>query len=102
MNTPSSFDAALLAGLDDLLSELRHARHQGELGRLALLAYCDLRSWARQAGEVDVAHRSSAIFTQHPHTSTDDFLAQVDDLIGDLVTMRCHYATAADTACSTL
>lgn len=99
MNTPSSFEATLLAGLDDLLAELREARHRDELGRLALLAYCDVRSWARQAGATEMAHRSSAIFTEHPHTSREDFLQQVDTLIDDLAAMRGQPVTS-ELACS--
>jgi hypothetical protein len=70
--------------LDDLLSELRNARRHDKLGRLALLAYCDVRSWARQAGEIGVANQSMAIFTNHPHAKKEAFLEQVDALIAEL------------------
>ena len=75
-------------GLDDLLADLQHARRCDELGRLALLAYCDVRCWARQAGELDVAEHSTAIFTEHPHASKADFLERVDHLISELQQAR--------------
>lgn len=85
---------SLQVGLDDLLSELQDARHYGELGRLALLAYCDVRSWARQAGEIGVAHHSTAIFTDHKHASKEVFLQQVDELIVELQLARPRLAQA--------
>ena len=85
---------SLQVGLDDLLSELQDARHYGELGRLALLAYCDVRSWARQAGEIGVAHHSTAIFTDHKHASKEVFLQQVDELIAELQLARPRLAQA--------
>lgn len=84
MNASPTLQRSLQLGLEDLLLELQEARRRDELGRLALLAYCDVRSWARQAGEIGVAHQSSAIFTNHPHTSKEAFLEQVDDLIAQL------------------
>ena len=80
MNLPLN----LQLGLDDLLAELRHARRTGDLGRLALIAYCDVRRWARQAGEFDIAHHSLAMFTDEPHASRDAFLEKVDLLLHDL------------------
>ena len=84
MHTPLS----LQLGLEDILADLQHARRCDELGRLALLAYCDVRCWARQAGETDVAQRSTAIFTEQPHGSKEEFLKQVDHLISDLQQIR--------------
>ena len=74
----------LQLGLDDLLAELRHARRTGDLGRLALIAYCDVRRWARQAGEFDIARHSMSMFTDEPHASRDAFLEKVDMLLNDL------------------
>ena len=39
----------LQLGLDDLLGDLRQ-RRSGDLGRLALISYCEVRRWARLAG----------------------------------------------------
>ena len=79
-------------GLDDLLSDLQSARRVGDLGKLALIAYCDVRCWARQAGEFDVAERSTAMFTEEPHASRDAFLDQVDQLIDELQRARSRLA----------
>lgn len=74
----------LQLGLDDLLAELRHARRQDDLGRLALIAYCDVRRWARQAGESEIARQSLAMFTDEPHASREAFLDKVDVLLHKL------------------
>lgn len=68
-------------GLEDLLADLHHARKHSELGRLALLAYCDVRGWARQAGEAGIADQSAKMFTENPCVNKTDFLAKVDALI---------------------
>ena len=88
MNESPNLQRSLELGLDDLLAELRDARRYDELGRLALLAYCDVRRWARQAGETGVAHQSTAIFTNQPHASKEAFLEQVDELITELQQVR--------------
>ena len=75
-------------GLDDLLGDLWYARRRGDLGRLALLSYCEVRRWARLAGEQRVAEHSSELITHGPHASRDEFLAQVDDLIVELEQVR--------------
>ena len=75
---------SLLLGLEDLLAELRHAHRCGDLGRLALIAYCDVRRWARLAGEPELARVAEAMFTGEPHVSREAFLAQIDALMLDL------------------
>ena len=80
----STSPAPLQVGLEDLLGEMQHARRIGDMGRLALLAYCEVRRWARQAGEPDLADRSTALITRHPHASRDQFMEQIDDLIHEL------------------
>lgn len=71
-------------GLEDLLADLHHARRNKELGRLALLAYCEVRGWARQAGKPDIADSATRMFTENPCVSKDEFLAKVDRLIATL------------------
>ena len=88
MTAPPNLQSSLQRGLDELLAELQEARRYDELGRLALLAYCDVRSWARQAGEIGVAQQSTAIFTNQTHASKVAFLQQVDDLIAELQQAR--------------
>ena len=65
----------LQLGLDDLLGDL-YARRSADLGRLALLAYCEVRRWARMAADQDLAARSSAMITRAPHANREEFLAQ--------------------------
>lgn len=75
---------SLQLSLDDLLAEFQHARRRGDLGRLALIAYCDIRRWARRAGERSLAEHSAAMFTEQPHASREAFLEQVDGLVVEL------------------
>ncbi len=77
-------------GLDDLLDDLQQARWSGDLGKLALIAYCDVRCWARQAGEFGLAERSTTMFTEQPHSSREAFLDQIDELIGELLRARAR------------
>jgi hypothetical protein len=81
MNTST---APLQISLEDLLGEMVHARRNDDMGRLALLAYCEVRRWARQAGEAGLAERSTALITRHPHGSRDQFMTQIDELIHEL------------------
>lgn len=83
-----SDDLRVYVGLDDVLGDLRHARRQGDLGRLALLAYCEVRRWARQAGEPDLAASSLALITDSPPPSRLEFLRRVDGLIAKLEATR--------------
>jgi hypothetical protein len=75
-------------GLDDVLGDLQHARRVGNVGRLALVAYCEVRRWARQAGEQALAEHSAELVMQSPHPSRDEFLSRVDDLISELESVR--------------
>jgi len=70
--------------LEDLLADLHHARRNQDLGRLALLAYCEVRRWARHAGKGDIADWATRMFTEKPCASRDEFLAKIDTLIAAL------------------
>jgi hypothetical protein len=83
--------SALQLCLDDLLGDLQHARRTADLGRLALVAYCEVRRWARQAGEDDIAEHSAAMMTDEPHASREAFLARIDSLIGELTQAQSRY-----------
>lgn len=72
---------SLQLSLEDLLGELQHARRQDDMSRLALLAYCEVRRWARQAGEMDLAEQSTALVTRTPQASREEFVADIDALI---------------------
>jgi hypothetical protein len=76
--------SAIQIGLEDLLADLHHARRSEQLGRLALLAYCEVKTWARQAGKPDIADGATRMFTQTPCVSRDEFLSNVDSLIATL------------------
>ena len=79
--------------LDDLLGEMQYARRRADLGRLALLAYCDVRRWARMVGEQAIAEHSSDLFTHSPHSNRNEFLAEVDELIAELEHVRTRGAS---------
>lgn len=70
--------------LEDLLAELHFARKHDQLGRLALLAYCEVKGWARQASKPDVADTALRMFADNPCVSKDQFLQSIDDLIATL------------------
>lgn len=74
--------------LDDLLGELRHARRGSDLGRLAMVSYCEVRRWAREVGEHDIAQHSSALVVNSPHDTRERFLSQIDYLITELEEAR--------------
>ncbi|MGZ5129862.1 MAG: hypothetical protein ACXWCO_01770 [Caldimonas sp.] len=74
----------LRLALEDLLGDLWHARRSGDLGRLALLSYFEVRRWARLSGEHDLDRHSSVLVTGFPYDGRDSFLAQVDSLIAHL------------------
>jgi hypothetical protein len=78
---------AIQLGLEDLLADLHYARRSQELGRLALLAYCEVKSWARQAGKPDIADGATRMFTETPCVCKEEFLSNIDRLIA---TLECH------------
>lgn len=86
-NMPASLESLQL-GLEDLLGEMYFARRNGDLGRLALLAYCEVRRWARVAGEQALADQSSVLIHNSPHADRDEFLARIDALIDELENAR--------------
>jgi hypothetical protein len=77
MNPPPAIQLLL----EDLLADLHHARRNQDLGRLALLAYCEIRGWARQAGKGDIADWATRMFTENPCASKAEFLGKIDTLI---------------------
>jgi hypothetical protein len=55
---------------------------------MALLTYCEVRRWARQAGEEGLAERSWALLAENPHATRGEFLRGVDELIAELERVR--------------
>lgn len=70
--------------LEDLLADLHFARKHEQLGRLALLAYCDVKRWARLAGKSDVADMAVRMFAGKPSPSREDFLRDIDQILASL------------------
>jgi hypothetical protein len=79
---------ATQTALDDLLADLWHARRTEDLGRLAFVTYCEVRRWAREAGETAVAEHASEMIIASPHASRTRFLEEVDVLIRELEQAR--------------
>ena len=90
MNT----DEGLKLSLEDVLADLWHARRAGDLGRLALLSYCDVRRWARAAHHPALAARSHELVLSCPHTDREDFLFAVDQLIAEVEHAHAELADA--------
>jgi hypothetical protein len=83
----------LQLALEDLLADLRHARRRDDLGRLALVAYCEVRRWARDAGNIVLAEHAAELITRSPHASREAFLGHIDDLIHELEAMLRRIST---------
>ena len=81
-------------GLEDLLAELHFARRNEQLGRLALLAYCEVKGWARRAGKSDLADTALRMFSDSPCVSKDAFLHGIDNLITTLELHEREYQRA--------
>jgi len=90
MNT----DERLKLSLEDVLADLWHARRVGDIGRLALLSYCDVRRWARIAHHQGLAARSHELVLSCPHSDREDFLFAVDQLIAELERAHAELAIA--------
>ena len=71
-------------GLEDLLADLHLARQHEQIGRLALLIYCDVKRWARLAGKSDVADMALRMFAMKPSPSREDFLRDIDQILESL------------------
>lgn len=82
--TMDTLSDSLLLGLDDLVADVSHARRREDLGRLALLCYCDLRPWARCAREERLAELTWALNTRAPPGSRALFLQRIDIVIQEL------------------
>jgi hypothetical protein len=95
--TMETLSDSLLLGLDDLVADVSHARRREDLGRLALLFYCDLRPWARCAGAERLAELTWALSTRAPPSSRASFLQRIDIVIQELEDI-CRWAGKTTTA----
>ena len=93
---------SLQLDLEDLLADLQHARHRGDLGRMALLCYCEVRRWARKAGQAELAELSAAMITGSPHGSLEAFLDDIDGLVRRLEALQRAWQTPGRTAATSL
>jgi len=87
-NMKAKLSPALQTDLEDVLGNLVCARRTGDLGRLALLAYWDVRKWARWAHRDALAAVASELVTAQPYPSREAFLAAIDGLIQELERIR--------------
>jgi hypothetical protein len=96
--TMDTLSDSLLLGLDDLAADVSHARRREDLGRLALLCYCDLRPWARCAREERLAELTWALSTRPPPASRALFLQRIDVVFQELenICRRCGRTATAD------
>jgi hypothetical protein len=93
--TMNALTPKLRLGLDDLLADLWYARRTGDLGRLALVSYYEVRRWAKLVGEPTLVEHSSVLLMGQPHVDRDSFLQDADRLIGELETLRVQAETEA-------
>jgi hypothetical protein len=82
MNTPPNRQTLL--ELEDLIGSLEHARRQPDLGRLAFIAYWDVRKWAHRTQRPALAELAAEAVTRRPHPDRDAFLALIDQVISHL------------------
>ena len=75
---------ALRTSLEDVLGSLQHARRDADIGRLALLTYWDVRSWARWAHRDALAGLASDLVIGEPQPTREAFLQLVDRVIVEL------------------
>ena len=87
-------DERLKLALEDVLADLWHARRAGDIGRLALLSYCDVRPWARTANHQALAARSHELVLSCPRSDREDFLFAVDQLISEVEHAHAELAVA--------
>jgi hypothetical protein len=88
-------DERLRLALEDVLADLRHARRAGDVGRLALLSYCEVRRWARIAHHSGLAEHSRELFLACPCSNRQDFLSAVDRLIAEMEQAHAELTVAA-------
>jgi hypothetical protein len=89
----------LRVGLEDLAKDVALARGQEQVGRLALLCCCEIRRWARLAGNERLAAQATAMIVQPVPVSRRSFLESVDALIEELE-QACDCAGLEETATS--
>lgn len=74
--------------LDNVLGSMQHARRTGDLGRLVLLTYWEVRKWARWAHRDALAALAADVVNRQPFASRNNLLALVDQVIVELELIR--------------
>jgi hypothetical protein len=87
-----NMEAKLVLELEDILAEVRAAQRAGDLGRLVLLSYFQLRRWARATGNQILATRASELFLNCPFRSREDLLAGLSGLVDEAERAGARYA----------
>ncbi|MDM0015861.1 hypothetical protein QTH87_25705 [Variovorax sp. J22P168] len=87
----NALPARMRDALEDLVGEVSYARRQDDLGRLASVCYCEVRRWARIAGEDDLAELSCALVSNQPAHDRKSLIRQIDRLLCELEEV-CHRA----------
>lgn len=85
----------LRLALEDVLADLWYARRSEDVGRLALLSYCDVKRWARVADHELLARHSQELVLGCPYASREEFLYAVDRLIAETEQAHAYFAVAA-------
>jgi hypothetical protein len=80
--------------LEDLLADLNFALEHDQIGRLALLAYCEAKGWGRWSGKHDVADRALEMFSHCPYNTKQEFLEDINNLIATLEVHEKAYVRA--------
>jgi hypothetical protein len=82
--TSTALTPTMRLRLEDLGAEIAHARKHADLAHLAALCYCEVRPWARCAGEKQIADLAWGLCIQPPPLNRVAFLDQIDRLIAEL------------------
>jgi len=76
--------------LEDLLADLHYSRRQNDLGRLALLAYCEAPRWARTTGHSEIVRLATSMVVDNPHPTREAFLSNIDSIIAAMERSAGH------------
>ena len=87
-------ESRICAAAEDLAAELTHSRRHDDVGRLALLCFCQVRQLAREAHESQLSELSWRMFIGTVPQDRESFLARVDAVIDELQRVRTKLGNA--------
>jgi len=70
--------------LEDLLGALWHARHAGDVGRLAQLGSSEVQRWARARRDDQLTAHARTLLTECPYRDRQEFMFAIDRLIAEV------------------